>query len=117
MGRADKRTHVNTSRYDDFKVMACPDDREYLEPFLKVGSRFNAKAFAGMALSGMLPVGAIVKQFDAVYMFYAGALYEVKRVDDSVYPWELVSDTPVVVPVDCGSGTFGWVSYECSFSV
>ena len=69
------RQFVKASRHDDFVVILCPDDREFLCPFLLLGSRFGAKALAQMALQESIPQGVVVQQYDVCYLYYDGLLW------------------------------------------
>ena len=77
MGKPDRREYVRTSRHDDFVIVECPDDAEYLCPFLPLNSRFGAKGFAQMALDDGIPQGVIVQQYGDCYLYYNGPKYNV----------------------------------------
>jgi hypothetical protein len=77
-----------TKRHDDFVLLECPDDKEYLEPYLPIGSRHGSKALAAMAIDGSVPQGAIFQQYDKMYLFYDGLL------------WQLGPDKHLVNPED-----------------
>ena len=116
MGSDAPREFVKTKRHDDFTICECPDDAEYLEPFLPLHSRFGAKALASMALKGSLPVGAVVRQFDNYYLYYDVPTKGLYALDDNK---DLLGDEPALVPVYQGSKKSHnrearWVKYEYS---
>ena len=105
MGSSDAREYVRSKLPDDFEIVECPDDKDKLVQMLPRGCRFGRKAFALMALDGLVPVGCIVRQFDNLYLYYDGVLY---ALDEDK---QLIDDIPRFRPVRDGHEG-RWVKYD-----